>query len=113
LKYSDEQTTIKIKAIDNYKGPYNLQMRDGVIIHFHDTGRGIRKNDLPYLFERFFRSEDVRDIPGTGLGLAIAQELIVLHEGEIFVESEFGKGSIFSVFLPRITKILKEPEKNE
>ncbi|MFQ5904425.1 MAG: ATP-binding protein, partial [Candidatus Binatia bacterium] len=105
LKYSYEQTAIKVKVIDHYKGPYNPQARDGVLLQFHDSGRGIREKDMSFLFERFFRSEDVREIPGTGLGLAIAQELTGLHEGEIFVESEFGKGSIFSVFLPRLTKL--------
>ncbi|MFQ6125651.1 MAG: PAS domain S-box protein [Candidatus Heimdallarchaeota archaeon] len=104
LKYSDDQTRIKIEAIDHYQGPYNPEGRDGVLIHFHDSGRGIREKDLPYLFERFFRSEDVQEIPGTGLGLAIAQELTTLHQGEIFVKSEFGKGSTFSVFLPRLSE---------
>jgi signal transduction histidine kinase len=108
LKYSNEETTVQVAAIDHYKGKYNSHGCDGVLLHFHDSGRGIREKDLPYLFERFFRSEDVHQIPGTGLGLAIAQELTSLHQGEIFVESMFRKGSTFFVFLPRLSK----PPKN-
>ena len=66
-----------------------------------DTGPGIREADLDRIFDRFYRSKDARQIQGTGLGLAIAQELIQYHLGEIFAESEYGKGSTFSVFLPR------------
>ena len=75
------------------------------------TGCNSRKNegskkDLQSIFQRFFRSEQVGDIPGTGLGLSIAKELIKLHGGEVWAQSDYGKGSTFSIFLPIIEKRL-------
>ncbi|MHA1383675.1 MAG: PAS domain S-box protein, partial [Candidatus Helarchaeota archaeon] len=102
IKYSNTQTNIKIRVLDQYKGKFNLKNIEGVLIQFCDSGIGIRKEDQPHLFKRFFRAEEVRHIPGTGLGLSIAKELTQLHHGEIFVESEPGKGSTFSIFLPRL-----------
>ncbi|MFX0176916.1 MAG: sensor histidine kinase, partial [Candidatus Hodarchaeota archaeon] len=102
LKYSKENRKIEIIAIDNYKGKYNQKDRQGVLFQFKDNGIGISQNDIINLFERFYRSEQVSNIPGTGLGLAIAKELIKFHDGEVYVDSELGKGSTFSIFLPRI-----------
>lgn len=102
IKYSKKGSKIEIKAINNYYGPCNINQREGVLFQIKDQGMGISEKDLPYLFERFFRSEQVSDIPGTGLGLSIAEELIKLHDGETYVESEYGKGTIFSIFLPKI-----------
>lgn len=98
IKYSNEDSRIEIKAIDNYKYIIDSKEIQGVFFQFKDYGRGIRKEDIPHLFERFFRSEDIKDISGTGLGLSIAKELTLFHDGKIFVESEYGKGSTFSVF---------------
>ncbi len=107
LKYASNGGTISITAVDNYLGEYNHQNQDGALIQVIDTGRGIPKEDLQYIFRRFYRSEDVSGTPGTGLGLAIAQELTQLHHGEIYVKSEYGKGSTFSVFLPRVPHDIK------
>ncbi len=67
-----------------------------------DTGIGIPKNELPFIFDRFFRGEQPRQmqIPGTGLGLSIVKEVVERHGGFITVESEEGKGSRFTVWLP-------------
>ena len=62
---------------------------------------GIKKDELPLIFDRFYRSERAREVEGSGLGLSISKEFIQLHGGEITVESEYGKGTTFSVFLPR------------
>ncbi|HUX98120.1 MAG TPA: GAF domain-containing sensor histidine kinase [Candidatus Deferrimicrobium sp.] len=102
LKYSANKTKIRVKAIDNYKGPYNSSNVDGFLIEFTDSGRGINPEELPYLFVRFFRSKGVGDIPGTGLGLSIALNLIQLHQGKIHVETTYGKGTSIFLFLPRI-----------
>ena len=65
-------------------------------IEISDTGHGIRKEDIPFIFERFFKA-----IPGgLGLGLAIAKELVDAHDGRIEVKSEYGKGATFTVYLP-------------
>lgn len=74
---------------------------DAVEVAVRDTGHGIPPEDLPRLFERFYRGSARR--PGTGLGLSIARNLVRLHGGDITVESEVGRGSEFRVRLPRVT----------
>jgi signal transduction histidine kinase len=69
-----------------------------VLVQVRDNGRGIAKDDIPKLFTKFFQADP--STPGTGLGLAICKRLVELHGGEIWCESEFGKGSIFSFTLP-------------
>lgn len=77
-----------------------------------DTGVGIHAADLPHVFERFYQSQH-RDehgaTPGTGVGLALVKELVELMGGKIQVESEFGKGSRFTVQLPLETSIAATP----
>ena len=67
-----------------------------------DTGVGIAKEDLPYIFERFWRADKSRDrhSGGTGIGLTISRRLVELQGGQIQVESELGSGSTFCFFLP-------------
>ncbi len=71
-----------------------------------DTGSGIEADDLPRIFERFYRVRAQGNIPGTGLGLSIARELVELHQGQIAVASTPGLGSNFTVYLP----LAEEPE---
>jgi signal transduction histidine kinase len=68
-----------------------------VMISVSDTGAGIPRQDLPHIFDRFFKS---RDSHGTGLGLAIAKNLVAAHGGEIFAESEAGQGTTIRFTLP-------------
>jgi two-component system sensor histidine kinase VicK len=70
-----------------------------------DTGSGIPKEDLPHLFQKFYRvdSSATRTIGGTGLGLFICRKIIELYNGRIWVESEIDKGSTFYINLPRLT----------
>ncbi|MGE5122945.1 MAG: ATP-binding protein [Acidobacteriaceae bacterium] len=65
-----------------------------------DTGIGIAEEDLPRIFERFYKADRSRASSGTGLGLAIARHLVEAHGGEIWAESEVGKGSTFSFTIP-------------
>jgi len=104
IKYSKESNKIEIRAINHYKGKYNIGEKDGVLFMIKDYGVGISEEELPSIFQRFFRSEQVSDIPGTGLGLSIAKELLKLHDGEVWAQSDYGKGSTFSIFLPIIEK---------
>ncbi len=75
------------------------QSEEAVEVLVRDTGIGIGAEDLPRIFERFYRGRSDRS--GTGLGLAIARSLVRLHGGEISVQSEPGRGSEFRVLLPR------------
>jgi two-component system sensor histidine kinase BaeS len=67
-----------------------------------DSGLGIAPEDLPHIFERFYRGRQARqrDIPGTGLGLAIVKEIVELHHGSITVDSQVNEGTTFRVDLP-------------
>ena len=73
--------------------------RDGwVSLRVTDTGKGIPEKDLPYVFERFYRTEGARAVRGAGL--SIARQIAEAHEGRLSVESEVGKGSTFTLRLP-------------
>lgn len=70
-----------------------------------DTGTGIPPEDIPHLFQKFYRVDNsaTRTIGGTGLGLFICRKIVELYNGRIWVESEAGKGSIFYINLPRLS----------
>lgn len=73
----------------------------GLHIAVVDTGSGIPEDELPYVFDRFWRGDKARSGAGSGLGLAIASQLVAAHHGRIEVASAVGKGTAFSVHLPR------------
>jgi signal transduction histidine kinase len=86
---------------------------NAVHIQVQDTGTGIPAEDLPYIFDRFWRGDRARTRVRTrirththsatsGLGLAIAKQLIQAHNGRISVESTVGKGTIFTIMLPQV-----------
>lgn len=89
IKYTPEGGDVYI----NVEEENNL-----AFISVKDTGVGISKEDLPFVFDRYFQSDDNRG--GTGIGLALTNELILLLEGTIHIESELEKGSIFKIILP-------------
>ncbi len=72
-----------------------------VMVSVADTGSGIATNDLPRIFERFFKTDRSRAVGGTGLGLAIAKHIVQAHGGTIWAISREGKGSIFYFTMPR------------
>ncbi len=76
-----------------------------VIIRVSDTGIGIAAEDVPHLFQKFYRTDNsaTREIGGTGLGLYIAKQIVDMMNGRIWVESTIGVSSTFYVELPRIT----------
>jgi two-component system phosphate regulon sensor histidine kinase PhoR len=75
-------------------------MDNSVCIAITDTGTGIAENDLPRIFERFYKVDRARSGEGTGMGLAIVKHIVESHGGSIQVESQEGKGSTFSFCLP-------------
>jgi signal transduction histidine kinase/two-component SAPR family response regulator len=94
IKYTPDEGEIRISTL----------VQDGFSwLKFSDTGYGIPEEDLPHIFEKFFRSrtEATQDIDGTGLGLAIVKSIVEEHGGKVDVQSQVGKGSTFSVQLPR------------
>jgi two-component system phosphate regulon sensor histidine kinase PhoR len=87
------------------KGEVVLRARNEgnkVMIQVSDTGIGIPSKHLPHIFERFYRIDKgrSRDLGGTGLGLSIVKHIVQLHNGEIHVESLFGEGTTFTIWLP-------------
>lgn len=112
IKYSGSSSIIRITGKDDYTGKYNTQGINGILVKVIDSGIGIDGEDLPKVFNRFFRAKSVSHISGTGLGLGIARDLVKMHKGELFVESALGKGTITLVFLPRITEAELRPEES-
>ena len=80
--------------------------RHQVRVEVADTGIGIPPADRPRIFERFYRVDKARsrDLGGTGLGLAIVKHLVQAMGGEVYVDSEPGKGSTFTFLLPRVSE---------
>lgn len=70
------------------------------MVNISDNGIGIGQEDLPHIFERFYKADKSRNTEGTGLGLAIARHIVQVHGGKIWVESEIGKGTTFTFTLP-------------
>ncbi len=93
VKYSPEGTTVTLSCASDSAG---------CIISVRDEGPGIASEDLPKIFDRFYRSDKARkaDTAGHGLGLSIARIIVVAHGGKIRVRSKPGSGSVFSVILP-------------
>lgn len=80
------------------------ETKENLIVQIADNGIGIETKELPYIFERFYRADSSRSskMGGSGLGLAIARKIIEDHKGEIWAESEIGKGTRISFTLPKI-----------
>ncbi len=91
IKFSKEGGTIEVKM---------LKKESRVFVSVIDQGIGIKKEDLPHIFEKFYRSKDSRVKEGFGIGLALCKHFVELHKGTISVESKYGKGSEFIVSLP-------------
>ncbi len=92
IKYTGQGGTVTVRAMEE---------QGEVVIAVTDTGMGIAAEELPLVFERFWRADKVRsrDVGGAGLGLAIAQGIAESHGAELRVESEVGRGSVFRVRL--------------
>ena len=107
IKYSLEQATIRIFITEDEKY-FKINVRD--------TGMGISREDLPRIFERFYRVDKARSraMGGTGLGLAIAKEIMETHGGKLTAESEYGKGTTMTMWFPKERPVLEyeREEKN-
>ncbi len=95
MKYTPENGEIHVSLKASQKDVYFV---------IKDTGVGISQEDLPRIFERFYRADQARtrnDKSGTGLGLAIAKVIIEQHQGKINIESQLGKGTTITIILPK------------
>ena len=95
LKYSPENGTVSIGA---------NKLDDGsVLVTVSDQGKGIPEEDIPFIWERFYKVEKshCRSVPGTGLGLAIAKEIIRVHGASAEVISKCGSGTTFEIKFPK------------
>jgi len=95
IKYTPEGTITVALTGDN----------NVVQIQVSDSGTGIAEEDIPHLFQKFYRADSsmTRTIGGTGLGLYISRKIIEMYNGRIWVESQLGKGSTFFINLPRLS----------
>ncbi len=98
IKYTPEGGTITVGM--------EQEEKDKIRFFVKDTGIGVSPEDQEKIFDRFYRVDKARsrEMGGNGLGLAIAQEIVALHKGQIFLESELGKGTKFIVELKCRTK---------
>jgi signal transduction histidine kinase len=94
IKYSDPGARVDVRVLDD---------ADSVTVRVSDTGVGIPEEDLPNLFDRFYRvdKDRSRTTGGSGLGLAISKQIVELHGGQLSVKSEVDAGSTFDVRLPK------------
>jgi two-component system phosphate regulon sensor histidine kinase PhoR len=93
IKYSPTKSTVKVK-LDKYKNNFLRVM-------VKDYGAGISEKALPHIFDRFYRAPELRSkTSGSGLGLSIVKKVIELHHGDIQIQSQQGKGSVFTILLP-------------
>lgn len=94
VKYTPSNGKIDVLVFD--KG-------DSILIQIKDTGIGIPPNEMPKIFDEFYRASNAKKVVrnGTGLGLSIAKQIVERHGGRIWVESEVDKGSIFNIILPK------------
>ena len=95
IKYGKENGTTEVTIEDLVKNK--------IIVRIRDNGEGIEKQNIPRLFERFFRVDKsgARSEGGSGLGLSIVKHIVEAHDEKIYIESEFGKGSEFSFTLEK------------
>jgi signal transduction histidine kinase len=97
VKYSVGEKMVAIRVVR-----YRFQEAEAVQIQVIDNGVGIRREDLPQVFDKFYRVDDTltKGIDGSGLGLTLSREIARAHGGDIVVESRHGRGSKFSLILP-------------
>ena len=96
VKYSNNKAIINIRTYESQYYEY---------IEVEDNGIGIPKEDLPRIFERFYRVDKSRAKGGTGLGLAIVKHIAKMFNGEVYVESVLNKGTKFTIKLRKIKKL--------
>lgn len=105
IQYNREGGAVTISTRNEAREtrPAGRSGKDEVVVEISDTGIGISRENLPFIFDEFFRvkSSETQRIAGSGLGLPIVKRIVEAHNGRIRVRSEPGKGTTFSIYLPR------------
>ena len=91
IKYSNGKTDVVLEM---------KAENEMMVVSVKDNGLGISAQQLPYIFDRFFRAEKTKNLEGIGLGLYLCRQIIHAHHGHVWVESEEGKGSVFYFSIP-------------
>src|SRR5207302_8557466 len=103
IKYGRAGSEISVAAATGVRPPYGGDAGDSAFLSVavRDQGEGIAREHLPRLTERFYRVDTARsrEMGGTGLGLAIVKHILNRHRGFLDIDSKFGAGSVFTVFL--------------
>ncbi len=99
IKYTPEGGSVTLRAEEN---------DTHTLIHVIDTGYGISEEEIPYIYDKFFRSsrEEIKNKPGSGMGLSLAREIISLHDGDIRILSKVDRGTQFTVLLSKEEVVL-------
>ena len=95
IKYSPNGARVRVSARETTEGPERF-----LEIQVSDTGYGIGPDELPHVFERYYRSSDTSGVRGTGLGLAVVKSLVEAHKGKVTVDSKLHEGTTFTVTIP-------------
>ena len=96
IKFSKDGSSIYI----------NIEDADDIRVSIRDEGVGITEEELPYIFEKFYKSKLRQNAKGSGLGLAIARQICLKHDGNIRVESKVGEGTTFTFTFPKMEEII-------
>lgn len=92
IKYSPVSTVITVEA--------NVIKQNTLEVKIKDQGYGIPEEEIPHVWDRFYKADKSRQSKGTGLGLAIAKHLVLLHQGQVSLTSKMGKGTTVNVQFP-------------
>ena len=94
IKYSPEETSVEVRAVED---------AGHICVSIRDEGIGIPEDELPSIFDEFYRASNARarEKDGTGLGLSIARQIVERHGGKIWAQSELGKGTTVTFSLPK------------
>ena len=95
IKFSKDGSSIYI----------NIEETDNIRVSIRDEGVGITEEELPYIFEKFYKSKLRQNAKGSGLGLAIARQICLKHDGTIQVESTVGAGTTFTFTFPKLEEL--------
>ena len=82
---------------------------EGVVVCVKDTGIGIPSGEMPRIWDRLYRGDQSRSQRGLGLGLSLVKAVVKAHGGKVDVQSEPGRGSVFTVVLPQSDSLLQSP----